>query len=72
MLHGVSSGGPVFGENKKVIGINSTGFENDDLSYISRIEDILDLQIRDVVMLNDTKTSTICLRDLIKINHVAI
>jgi len=72
VLHGGSSGGPVFGKNKKVVGINSTAFECDaDISYISRIQDTLDLRIRDVVMPENSEPSEICLRDLMKINHVA-
>ncbi len=73
VLHCGSSGGPVFGENKKVIGINSTGFEGDaDISYISRIQDTLYIGINNVVMPEETEPSVITLRDLIKINHVAI
>ncbi len=72
VLHGGSSGGPVFGENKKVFGVNSTDFEGDmDISYISRIQDSLDLRIKDVLMPEDNEPSEICLRDLIAINHVA-
>ena len=73
VLHGGSSGGPVFGKNKKVVGINSTAFEFDaDISYISRIQDTLDLRIRDVVMPGESEPAEICLRDLVKISHVAI
>ena len=73
VLHGGASGGPVFGENKKVIGINSTGFDGDaDISYISRIQDTLDLSIRDVVMPGEAEPSNVSLRDLIAINHVSI
>lgn len=73
VLHGGASGGPVFGESKKVIGINSTGFDGDaDISYISLIQDTLDLSIRDIVMPGETEPSNVSLRDLIAINHVSI
>ncbi len=73
VLHGGSSGGPVIGENKKVVGINSSSIKGDmDISFVSRIQDTLDIRIRNVVMPGDSEASEICLRDLIEINHVAI
>ncbi|MCC8991950.1 MAG: serine protease [Streptococcus sp.] len=73
VLHGGSSGGPVFGENRKVIGINSTSFDSEmDISHISRIHDVLDLRIPNAVMPNESEPLDVSLRDLIKTNHVAI
>jgi hypothetical protein len=47
-VHGGASGGPVFNTSCKVIGINSTGFDNDDLSFITPIMTIENLLLLDV------------------------
>lgn len=40
VLHGGASGGPVFGQNGKVFGVNSTGFDGEiSVYYVSRIHD---------------------------------
>lgn len=73
VLHGGSSGGPVFGQNSNVIGVNSTGVEGEDnISYVSRIQDVFDLQIPNVVLPGSTEPKSICLRGLKEIDHVAI
>ena len=73
VLHGGSSGGPVFCQNGKVFGINSTGFDgSDNISYVSRIHDTLGLKIRNVVMPNETEPRNIALTDLIEINQISI
>lgn len=72
-LHGGASGGPVLGESGKVIGVNSTGFDGaTDISFISRIEDCLDLTIHNVVLPEHEDITTTSLRHLISINHVAV
>jgi len=48
VLHAGASGGPVFDQRGKVFGINSTGFENDFISYVSCISSILELHIEGV------------------------
>ena len=47
-VHGGASGGPVFDSSGKVFGVNSTGFEDDDLSYITPIHTIESLLLEDV------------------------
>jgi len=49
-MHGGASGGPVFGPDGLAFGINSTGIDGTDISYVSRMSDILHLQIDDVLV----------------------
>jgi hypothetical protein len=44
-IHGGASGGPVVDPQGRVFGINSTGFGGTDISYVSRINEILPLSI---------------------------
>jgi hypothetical protein len=48
-IHSGASGGPVFGNDGRVFGINSTGWDGTDLSFVSRIVDILSLRIPGIV-----------------------
>jgi trypsin-like peptidase len=48
-IHGGASGGPVFGNSGRVFGVNSTGFDDTDCSFVSRITDILTLKVPGVV-----------------------
>lgn len=50
VIHHGASGGPVFSRDGGVFAVNSTGFDGTDVSYVSRINEILDLTIDDVVM----------------------
>jgi hypothetical protein len=73
VLHGAASGGPVFGPGGTVIGVNSTGYEgNLDISFISRIEDIMDLKLRDVIMPDESEPRNVPISELVSINHVSI
>lgn len=47
-MHGGASGGPVFNSAGKVIGVNSTGFDGTDLSFITPISEIKNLFLADV------------------------
>jgi len=72
-LHGGASGGPVFGENGKVIGVNSTGYEGDsDISFISRIQDIYDLSLHNVQMPEEDSPKSILVRELVPMRHIAV
>jgi hypothetical protein len=57
-IHGGASGGPVFGPNGLVFGINSTGIDGTDISYVSRTSDILHLRVDDVLV-NDVSRSVL-------------
>jgi len=45
VIHNGASGGPVVGKSGKVFGINSTSFEGDTVSFPSRIDEVLRLQL---------------------------
>jgi len=45
VIHHGASGGPVAGPSGRVFGINSTGFDGTEDFYISRIDEILLLEI---------------------------
>ena len=48
-IHSGASGGPVFDGNGVVCGVNSTGFSgSNDISFVSRIVDILELNVTEV------------------------
>ena len=50
VIHGGASGGPVFSRSGSVFGINSTGYDDTDLSFVSRVHEIFQLAIDDVAM----------------------
>jgi len=64
-IHGGASGGPVFTEAGIVCGVNSTGYENDSLSFITPIETIENLMLSDVNTPNNS-TGQIRINELIK------
>jgi len=65
-IHGGASGGPVFGFNGRVIGINSTSIQDhEDISYVCRIEDIMNLGMDNVVFNGDGKPQRATVADLV-------
>jgi S1-C subfamily serine protease len=48
MFMGGASGGPVFDSSGKVFAVNSTGFEDDNVSHITPIHTIENLWLEDV------------------------
>ena len=49
-MYGGASGGPAFSEDGRVFGINSTGWEGTDLSYLSSVRDVMPLEIDGVIL----------------------
>jgi hypothetical protein len=47
-IHGGASGGPVFDASGKVFAVNSSGYENDDLSFVTPINTIENLLLTDI------------------------
>lgn len=66
VIHGGASGGPVVGPNGTVFAVNSTGFEADELSYVSCISETLDLAIPDVVLPGSPTPRSTTLRELLE------
>jgi len=64
VIHGGASGGPVIGPNGTVFAVNSTGVEDNDISYVSCISAALDLAIPEVRLPGDSSPRTITLREL--------
>jgi hypothetical protein len=64
VIHGGASGGPVLGPNGTVFAVNSTGFEDDDLSFVSCISEVLDLAIPDVVLSDGPNPRSVTVREL--------
>lgn len=65
-IHGGASGGPVFAPNGSVFGINSTGWDGTDLSFISRINELLPLEITGVKFEGDTVERSTTVEELVR------
>jgi hypothetical protein len=72
VLHGGASGGPVFGPDGGAFAVNSTGFGQDELSYVSCLWEAIDLVIPNVQFPQESKPRSTCLRELIKLGHVTV
>ncbi len=65
-IYGGASGGPVFNEEGFVFAINSTGWENTDLSYISSIKDILKMALTEVITSPSNQLTNPTISELVK------
>jgi hypothetical protein len=66
VMHGGASGGPVFSQHGAVFAINSTGFDDDEVSYASCVSAALDLAIAEVKLLGDARPRNTTLRELVE------
>jgi hypothetical protein len=64
IVHPGASGGPVFSPTGLVFGVNSTGYDGTEISFVSSVMDIYDLLINDVTLEDETPRS-VRIRDLI-------
>jgi S1-C subfamily serine protease len=70
-IHGGASGGPVFDTQGKVRGINSTGFPAfPDVSFISRTEELLPLQVTDIALQPGLAPESVSIARLAELGHV--
>lgn len=71
VIHGGASGGPVFSPSGDVFGINSTGYGDEDISFVTRLYEITELTI-DGVTIGDGKERSVEVTELIQGGHIAV
>jgi hypothetical protein len=71
LIHAGASGGPVFDPNGYIFGVNSTGFDGTDLSYVSRINEIFQLVIDDIAI-NDAPSRSVPVIDLARLGVINV
>lgn len=64
VVHGGASGGPVVGQSGRAFAVNSTGLENDFVSFVSPVSDILDLGLPGVVVPGAPDARVVTIREL--------
>lgn len=64
-IHGGASGGPVFDRSGNVFAVNSTGYDDSDLSFVTPIHTIEDFLLEDVVIPGND-TGKVRIRELIE------
>ena len=72
VIHGGASGGPVFGRNGRVFGINSTGYDESTLSYVSRVIELLEVELDQVRFSDTEEASRVALGKLASMNHILV
>lgn len=70
-IHGGASGGPVFGPHGFVIGINSTGYDDSNLSFVSCISSLLDLRLANLKLAGETTGRYVSVAELIPLGFVS-
>lgn len=63
-VYGGASGGPVFGADGAAFGINSSGYDGTDCSFVSRIADILPLRVSSVITPRSSSSRGVVVREL--------
>jgi Trypsin-like peptidase domain len=71
IIHGGASGGPVFCPSGAVFGVNSTGYDGCDISFISAIDPIFDLAI-DEVQMGSGPPRTVPVIHMARAGHVVV
>jgi hypothetical protein len=69
-IHGGASGGPVFDDEGRVFGVNCTGFEGTDISYVSRVIDVLNLTINNAIIPGENNPISVTIERLTKMGYV--
>lgn len=70
-MHPGASGGPVFCPSGGVFGVNSTGFDDNDISYLSRINEIFQLFVENV-SIDAGPPRTVHLIELARAGHIVV
>lgn len=72
VIHGGASGGPVVGPNGSVFAINSTGFGDESLSFVSCISGIYDLTLHGVAVQNGANANSTTVREMIAAGVIGV
>jgi len=70
-IHGGASGGPVFSRAGAVFGVNSTGIEGTDISFVSRLDEIFQLTIDDVI-LGSRSPASVPVIEMARAGHIIV
>lgn len=65
IIHSGASGGPVFDGSGNVFAVNSTGYDDDELSFVTPIHSIFDFAIPNVII-EDSNCPVVTIRHLIE------
>ena len=71
IIHGGASGGPVFSRTGGVFGLNSTGIDGTDISFVSRINEIFELVVDDVQMGSEPPRS-VSVAEIARAGHIIV
>lgn len=71
-LEGGASGGPVAYGSGSVFGINSTSFDGENLSYVTSIKDLLEIEIPNLYLPDGTIVETISVGGLCDLNLISL
>lgn len=72
VIHGGASGGPVFANSGCVFGVNSTGFDGTDTSFVSRVDEIFDLTIDGIVMTPGDAARAVPVMQIARAGHISV
>jgi trypsin-like peptidase len=70
VIPGGASGGPVFDSQRRVFGINCTGYQNNEISYLARVEEVLPLIAHGMILGPDEPPTDRTLLQLAQSGHV--
>lgn len=71
-IHDGASGGPVYSPNGHVFGVNSTGMDGTDISYVSRVSDILPLRVDSVLAEGNPNPVSVPISEIILGQHIVV
>lgn len=71
-IHGGASGGPVYSPNGHVFGVNSSGTDGTDISYISRVSDILPLRVDEVLVEGSPSPISLSISEFIRGKQIVV
>jgi S1-C subfamily serine protease len=71
IIHGGASGGPVFSRSGGVFGLNSTGMDGTDISFVSRINEIFELVVDDGQM-GSERPRSVPVAEIARAGHIVV